>query len=78
MSERNFDRVDALTAFAEERGRSLLELAFGWLLSTPAVSSVIAGATSPEQVRANVAASTMRLDEAEMKDVVARLEAVES
>ena len=78
LSERNFDRVEALAAFAEERGRSLLELAFGWLLSTPAVSSVIAGATSPEQVRANVAASTMRLDETEMKDIVARLEAVES
>ena len=78
LSERNFDRVEALAAFAEERGRSLLELAFGWLLSTPAVSSVIAGATSPEQVRANVAASTMRLDDAEMGDVVARLEAAES
>ena len=73
LNERNFDRVDALAAFAEERGRTLLELAFGWLLSMPAVSSVIAGATTPEQVRANVSASGMRLDEAEMEDVATRL-----
>ena len=78
LSERNFDRVETLAAFAEERGRSLLELAFGWLLSFPTVSSVIAGATSVEQVRANAAASTMRLDDAEMKEVASRLQAAES
>ena len=78
LSERNFDRVEALSAFAEERSRSLLDLAFGWLLSFPAVASVIAGATSPAQVRANVAASAMRLDAGEMQDVRARLEAVEA
>ena len=51
-----FDRVDALQGFADERGVSLLEVAVGGLLAMPAVSSVIAGATKPEQVRANVQA----------------------
>jgi aryl-alcohol dehydrogenase-like predicted oxidoreductase len=49
--------VAALTAFAEARGRSMLELAMSWLVSNPLVATVIAGATKPEQVIANVAAS---------------------
>jgi aryl-alcohol dehydrogenase-like predicted oxidoreductase len=49
--------LERLTAFARERGRSVLELAFAWLLAHPAVSSVIAGATTPEQVKANAAAA---------------------
>ena len=51
-----FDRIEALEAFAVDRDRSLLELAFGWLLAQAPVASVIAGATSPGQVRANAAA----------------------
>jgi aryl-alcohol dehydrogenase-like predicted oxidoreductase len=51
-----WDRIDALTAFAAARGLSLLDVAVGGLAAMPAVSSVIAGATTPEQVRANVAA----------------------
>jgi aryl-alcohol dehydrogenase-like predicted oxidoreductase len=51
-----WDRVEALQRFAVERGVPLLEVAIGGLLAMPAVTSVIAGATSPEQVRANVAA----------------------
>ena len=51
-----FDTVAALERFADERGVSLLAVAIGGLLAMPAVSSVIAGATKPEQVRANVAA----------------------
>ena len=69
LNDDNFDRVEKLDAFARERDRSLLELAFGWLLSFPCVSSVIAGATRPEQVKANVEASTMRLSADEMKEV---------
>ncbi|MFI8100906.1 aldo/keto reductase [Streptomyces sp. NPDC086023] len=49
------DRVEALAAVAEKHGRSLLELAMGWLGAQPGCASVIAGATSPEQVRANAA-----------------------
>jgi aryl-alcohol dehydrogenase-like predicted oxidoreductase len=51
-----WDRVEALQRYADERGRSLLEVAIGGLLAMPAVTSVIAGATRPEQVRVNVAA----------------------
>jgi aryl-alcohol dehydrogenase-like predicted oxidoreductase len=56
-SEEQFALLDALERFAGERGISLLELAFGGLLGRPVVSSVIAGATRPEQVRANAAAA---------------------
>jgi aryl-alcohol dehydrogenase-like predicted oxidoreductase len=51
------DKVDALAAYAAERGISLLDVAIGGLAAQPAVGSVIAGATSPEQVKANVAAA---------------------
>jgi aryl-alcohol dehydrogenase-like predicted oxidoreductase len=51
-----WDRVEALQRFAAERGVSLLEVAIGGLLAMPAVTSVIAGATKPEQVRANAVA----------------------
>jgi aryl-alcohol dehydrogenase-like predicted oxidoreductase len=56
IAAEQFDRVDALHRFADDRGVSLLEVAIGGLLAMPAVSSVIAGATKPEQVLANVAA----------------------
>ena len=53
----NWDVVEALAAFAAERDIGLLDSAIGWLAAQPAVASVIAGATRPEQVRANVAAA---------------------
>lgn len=56
LNEANFDRVERLTAYAEERGLTLLDVAIGGLAAQPAVGSVISGATRPEQVRANVAA----------------------
>lgn len=56
ISNEEFDRVDALQRFADERGVSLLDVAIGGLLAMPAVTSVIAGATKPEQVKANVKA----------------------
>jgi aryl-alcohol dehydrogenase-like predicted oxidoreductase len=59
--ENPWDRLDALEAFARERGHTLLELAFGGLASQPGVASVIAGATSAEQVRANAAAGEWKL-----------------
>jgi aryl-alcohol dehydrogenase-like predicted oxidoreductase len=54
ISERNWRMVEALDAFAKARGHSLIELAFAWLLAKPVVASVIAGASTPEQVGANV------------------------
>jgi aryl-alcohol dehydrogenase-like predicted oxidoreductase len=56
LTDERFDRVDALKGYAAERGVSLLDVAIGGLAAKPAVASVIAGATKPEQVVANVAA----------------------
>jgi aryl-alcohol dehydrogenase-like predicted oxidoreductase len=56
IAEERWDRAEALQRYAEQRGISLLEVSIGGLLAMPAVMSVIAGATKPEQVRANVAA----------------------
>jgi aryl-alcohol dehydrogenase-like predicted oxidoreductase len=58
VRERTFDRVDALAEFARERGLTLLDVAIGGLAAQPAVGSVIAGATRPEQVKANAAAGS--------------------
>jgi aryl-alcohol dehydrogenase-like predicted oxidoreductase len=57
FTDEAFDRLDALEAFAADRGITLLDVAIGGLLAQPAVASVISGATKPEQVRSNVAAS---------------------
>jgi aryl-alcohol dehydrogenase-like predicted oxidoreductase len=56
LTDERFDQVDALKGYAAERGVSLLDVAIGGLAAKPAVASVIAGATKPEQVVANVAA----------------------
>ncbi len=71
MTEATFDKLDALTAWAAEREKSLLDLAFAWLLGRPEVSSVIAGATRPEQVKANAAAGAWSLTPAEVAEVTA-------
>ena len=57
LDSADWDVVEALAAFAEERDVGLLDVAIGWLAAQPAVASVIAGATRPEQGRANVAAA---------------------
>jgi aryl-alcohol dehydrogenase-like predicted oxidoreductase len=58
LSDERFDRVEALSSYADERGISLLDVAIGGLAAQPAVASVIAGATKPEQIRANAAAGS--------------------
>jgi aryl-alcohol dehydrogenase-like predicted oxidoreductase len=58
LSDERFATVDRLRAFATAHDHTLPELALSWLASNPLVSSVIAGATAPEQVRANAAATT--------------------
>jgi aryl-alcohol dehydrogenase-like predicted oxidoreductase len=69
-TKENLARVGELAAFAGGRGHSLLELAFGWLLSQAGVASVIAGATTAEQVSANVqAGNAWRLSREEMAAV---------
>ena len=69
MSEEAFDRIDALTTFAGDTGHSLLELAMSWLISQPNVPSVIAGATSVDQVRQNAAAVAWKLTPGELEAV---------
>jgi aryl-alcohol dehydrogenase-like predicted oxidoreductase len=71
IPEEQFDRVDALQRFADERGVSLLEVAIGGLLAMPAVSSVIAGATTPEQVRANAQAGAWEPSEDDLAALLA-------
>jgi len=69
LSDSNLDKVEALIRFAEAHGHTILELAVCWLLSRPPVASVIAGATKPEQIHANVNAAGWRLTPAELAEV---------
>jgi aryl-alcohol dehydrogenase-like predicted oxidoreductase len=69
LNDQKLAKVEALVAFAEARGHTLLELAFSWLLARPAVVSVIAGATKPAQVQANATAAGWRLTDEEMAEV---------
>jgi aryl-alcohol dehydrogenase-like predicted oxidoreductase len=69
LNDQNLATVEALIRFAEARGHPMLELAFSWLLTRPAVASVIAGATKPEQVRANVGAAGWKLTPDELAEV---------
>ena len=57
FTNETFDRLEALEEFARARGLTLLQVAIGGLLAQPAIASVIAGATKPEQVHANVEAA---------------------
>lgn len=68
--------AEALEGFAVDRGHTLLELAVSWLLHRPVVASVIAGASSPAQVRANAAAGGWRLTVEELAEVDRLTEAV--
>jgi aryl-alcohol dehydrogenase-like predicted oxidoreductase len=61
MTDANMSRVEALTAFAQQRGYKLLDIAMSWIASRPLVASVIAGATKPEQVEANTRAAAFKL-----------------
>ena len=69
MQDKHFEIVERLEAFANERGHTLLELAFSWLLAHHVVASVIAGATKPEQVKANAKAADWQLSAEEMAAV---------
>ena len=69
LTPANWTVVERLEAFCAARGRTLLELAFSWLLQRPAVASVIAGATKPAQVAANVRAAQWRLSPEDMDEI---------
>jgi aryl-alcohol dehydrogenase-like predicted oxidoreductase len=73
MTDHNWTVLEKLQAFCTSRGRSLLDLAFAWLLSQSVVASVIAGATRPEQVDANVRAAEWTLGADELAEIEAIL-----
>jgi len=69
LKEENLDTVERLAGFAEARGKTILDLAFAWLLAQSTVASVIAGATSPAQVHANAATAGWTLTPEEIAEV---------
>jgi len=75
LTRERLERVEALAKFAESRGRRLLDLAVSWLVSRPAVASVIAGATSADQVKRNALAATWNLSKEDLAAVDAMVPA---
>lgn len=73
LTDENLDRVEALIGYAESRGHTILELATSWLLAHRVVASVIAGASSAQQVRANVSAADWSLGRVELEEIDALL-----
>jgi len=69
LTDENFAKLERLDKFARDHNHTLLELAVGWLASQPQVSSVISGATSPEQVTDNVKAGNWKLTSEELAEV---------
>ena len=69
LGDDNLERAEALIAFSEGRGHSVLELAFSWLLRHPEVASVIAGATKVAQIEGNAGAVGWQLTDDELATV---------
>lgn len=69
FSDRNWEIVEKLAGFAEARGKTLLDVAFSWLAAQPIVGSVIAGATEPAQLEANIRAVEWKLSPAEIEEI---------
>jgi len=73
VNDRNWGIVERLKNFAAERGHSVTELAFAWLVANPVISSITAGATRPEQVEANAKGCEWKLDRQDIADLSAIL-----
>ena len=69
FAEANWPLIQQLETFCAARGRTLLELAFSWLLAQPVVGSVVAGATRPEQLEQNAAAAAWTLTAADLAEI---------
>jgi len=74
LSASNFDVLDQLEVFVEKRGHSMVELAFAWLLARRSVGSVIAGASTPDQIRQNAIAADWELTQEDMDELTVILE----
>jgi aryl-alcohol dehydrogenase-like predicted oxidoreductase len=70
LAAANWDTIEALASYAEKHGVSLLDVAIGGLAAMPAVASVIGGATSVEQVKANARAGTWVPDDEQLRELV--------
>jgi aryl-alcohol dehydrogenase-like predicted oxidoreductase len=73
LTDENLDRVEEFIGYAESRGYTILQLATSWLLAHRVVASVIAGASSAEQILANVGAASWTLGTAEFEEIDALL-----
>ncbi|HEY1953664.1 MAG TPA: aldo/keto reductase [Gemmatimonadaceae bacterium] len=69
LTDENLDAIEGLIAYAESAGHTILELAFSWLLAHRPVASVIAGASSAQQVRANVEAANWRIEASQLREI---------
>ena len=69
LTERNWAQLEQLDAFCAKRDHGLLDLAFSWLASRTPVSSIIAGATRPEQIDANIKAVSWKLNQDELAEL---------
>ena len=69
VTDENFSIVEKLNAFAKQHGHSLLELAFSWMAARPTTASIIAGATKPEQIDANVDAIEWKMTPEQISEV---------
>lgn len=69
FTDENLALVEQLVSFAESRGHTLLELSMAWLAAKKVIASIIAGAKTPEQAKANASAVAWRLDEADVAAV---------
>ncbi|MEQ9144014.1 MAG: aldo/keto reductase [Parvibaculaceae bacterium] len=69
LTDANFDLVEKVTAFAADCGHTMLDAAIGWLVAQPHVGSVIAGATTPEQIEKNVAAADWEMSDEERDEI---------
>jgi aryl-alcohol dehydrogenase-like predicted oxidoreductase len=72
-TEQNLHWVERLREFAAHRGHTVLELAMSWLAAQPAVASIIAGATTPEQVRSNAGSADWQMSPEAVREVSAML-----
>ena len=69
LTDRNWEITEKLADFCEQRGRTMLELSFSWLLARPTVTSVIAGASTPEQIAQNVKATEWALSAEDLAEI---------
>jgi aryl-alcohol dehydrogenase-like predicted oxidoreductase len=75
LTDENLEKVEVLFEFAKSHGHTILELAFSWLLAHRVVASVIAGASSAQQLRANASAAGWDLSHADLQEIDALLRA---